>query len=143
FPKEKVRVSRTYAGGGFGRRLVADFALQAALVSKAIGRPAKVVWTREEDIQHDFYRPGVANRLSAGIDELGRLRTFSHQVVSPSILQFVYPTAVKPDFDPSCLEGTLEMRYQIPNVRIDFKLLKIPVPTSVMRTTGFGPNIFV
>jgi isoquinoline 1-oxidoreductase subunit beta len=141
-PKEKVRVSRTFAGGGFGRRLVADFAVQAALVSKAIQRPVKVVWTREEDMQHDLYRPAVANRLAAGIDEFGRLRTLYHQVVSPSILQYVYPVAVKPDFDPSCLEGTLETHYKIPNIKVDFKLLKMPVPTSVLRTTGFGPNLF-
>ena len=60
-PKEKIRVNRTFAGGGFGRRLGADFAVQAALVSRAIGRSAKVVWTREEDIRHDLYRPAVAN----------------------------------------------------------------------------------
>jgi isoquinoline 1-oxidoreductase beta subunit len=141
-PKERVRVGRTFAGGGFGRRLVADFAVQAALVSKAVQRPVKVVWTREEDMQHDLYRPAVANRLAAGIDEFGRLRTLYHQVVSPSILQYVYPAAVKPDFDPSCLEGTLETHYKIPNIKVDFKLLKMPVPTSVLRTTGFGPNLF-
>jgi isoquinoline 1-oxidoreductase beta subunit len=141
-PKEKVRVSRTFVGGAFGRRLVADFAVQAALVSKAIQRPVKVVWTREEDMQHDLYRPAVANRLAAGIDEFGRLRTLHHQVVSPSILQYVYPAAVKSDFDPSCLEGTLETHYKIANIKVDFKLLKVPVPTSVLRTTGFGPNLF-
>jgi isoquinoline 1-oxidoreductase beta subunit len=142
WPREKVLVNRTYCGGGFGRRLVADFALQAALVSKAIGRPAKVVWTREEDIQLDLYRPAVVNRLSAGIDELGRVRTLYHQLVSPSILQYVYPPAVQPNFDPSCMEGTLETHYKIPNIKVDFKLLKVGVPTSVLRTTGFGPNFF-
>ena len=141
-PKEKIRVSRTYAGGGFGRRLVADFAVQAALVSKAIRRPVKLVWTREEDMQHDLYRPAVANRLSAGIDEFGKVQRLHHQVVSPSILQYVYASAVKPDFDPSCMEGSLETHYQIPNIKVDFKLLKVPVPTSVLRTTGYGPNLF-
>src|SRR5260370_24728947 len=102
-PKEKARVSRTYAGGGFGRRLVADFALQAALVSKAIRRPVKLLWTREEDMQHDLYRPAVANRLSAGIDEFGKVRRLHHQIVSPSILQYVYPVAVQPGFQPTCI----------------------------------------
>ena len=141
-PKEKVRVNRTYCGGAFGRRLVADFALQAALVSRAIGRPVKVVWTREEDMQHDLYRPAVANRLSAGIDEFGRLQTLYHQVVSPSILQYVYPAGVQPDFDSSCVEGAIETHYRIPNLKLDFKLLKVDVPTSVLRTTGYGPNLF-
>jgi isoquinoline 1-oxidoreductase beta subunit len=141
-PREQVLVNRTYCGGAFGRRLVADFALQAALVSRAIGRPVKVLWTREEDMQHDLYRPAVGNRLSAGIDEFGRLRTLHHQVVSPSILQYVFPAGVQPNFDPSCVEGAIETHYQIPNLKLDFKLLKVDVPTSVLRTTGFGPNLF-
>src|SRR5262249_31925987 len=111
-------------------------------VSKALGRPAKVVWTREEDMRHDIYRPAVVNRLSAGIDEFGRIRTLNHQIVSPSILQFVYPDAVQPNFDPSCVEGAIETRYRIPNIQVDFKLLKVGVPTSVLRTTGYGPNLF-
>jgi isoquinoline 1-oxidoreductase beta subunit len=141
-PRDKVRVNRTYVGGGFGRRLVADFALQAALVSRAIGRTAKVVWTREEDIQHDLYRPAVVNHLSAGIDEFGRIKRLHHKLVSPSILQYVYPDGVQPNFDPSCAEGTLETHYQIPSIKVDFKLLKVDVPTSVLRTTGYGPNLF-
>jgi isoquinoline 1-oxidoreductase beta subunit len=140
--KDKVRINRTFCGGAFGRRLVADFAVQAALVSKAIGRPVKVLWTREEDMQHDLYRPAVANQVSASIDEFGKLRTLHHRIVSPSILQYVYPAAVKPDFDPSCLEGALETHYEVPNIKVDFKLLKVPVPTSVLRTTGYGPNLF-
>jgi isoquinoline 1-oxidoreductase beta subunit len=141
-PKEKVRINRTFCGGAFGRRLVADFAIQAALTSKAIGRPVKVLWTREEDVQHDLYRPAVANQMIASVDEFGKLRALHHRIVSPSILQYVYPPAVKPDFDPSCLEGALETHYEIPNIKVDFKLLKVPVPTSVLRTTGFGPNLF-
>ena len=141
-PKENIQVSRTLLGGGFGRRLVADFALQAALISKAVGRPAKVVWSREEDMQHDIYRPATLHRITAGIDEYGKLRAIAHRLVSPTILQYVYAAAVTDVYDPSCLEGLLETHYEIPNVRVDFKLLHVPVPTSVLRTTGYGPNIF-
>src|SRR5499427_7531455 len=141
-PKENVQVSRTLLGGGFGRRLIADFALQAALISKAVGRPAKVIWSREEDMQHDIYRPATLHRITAGIDEYGKLRAIAHRLVSPSILQYVFPPAVTDVYDPSCLEGILETHYEIPNIRVDFKLLHIPVPTSVLRTTGYGPNIF-
>jgi len=101
-----------------------------------------VIWSRDEDMQHDMYRPAVANRITAGVDEFGRLQAIAHKVVSPSILQFVYPPAVTDAYDPSCCEGVLETRYRIPNVRVDFKLLKVGVPTSVLRTTGFGPNVF-
>jgi len=121
---------------------VADFALQAAVVSKAIGRPVKVVWSREEDMQHDIYRPATLHRITAGINEYGQLRAISHGLVSPSILQYVYPAAVTEVYDPSCLEGLLETHYEVPNIRVDFKLLHVPVPTSVLRTTGYGPNIF-
>jgi isoquinoline 1-oxidoreductase subunit beta len=141
-PKENVEVSRTFLGGGFGRRLVADFAVQAALISKAVGKPVKVVWSREEDMQHDIYRPATLHRITAGINEYGQLRAVSHRLVSPSILQYVFPPGVTDVYDPSCLEGLIETHYDIPNLRVDFKLLHVPVPTSVLRTTGFGPNIF-
>ena len=141
-PKENIQVSRTLLGGGFGRRLVADFALQAALISKAVGRPVKVIWSREEDMQHDIYRPATLHRITAGINEYGKLRAISHRLVSPSILQYVFAPAVTDVYDPSCLEGLVESHYDIPNVRVDFKLLHVPVPTSVLRTTGYGPNIF-
>lgn len=141
-PKEKVRVNRTYAGGGFGRRLVADFALQAALLSQQTGKPVKVIWSREEDMQHDIYRPATLHKITAGIDSHGQLKAIGHQLVSPSILQYVYPAAVTDNYDPSCLEGLLETHYRIPNIRVDFHLLKVGVPTSVLRTTGYGPNNF-
>jgi isoquinoline 1-oxidoreductase beta subunit len=141
-PKENIQVSRTFLGGGFGRRLVADFALQAALISKGVARPVKVVWSREEDMQHDIYRPATLHRITAGINEYGKLGAIAHRLVSPSILQYVFAPAVTDTYDPSCLEGLLESHYDIPNIRVDFKLLHVPVPTSVLRTTGYGPNIF-
>jgi isoquinoline 1-oxidoreductase beta subunit len=143
-PKHKVRVNRTLLGGGFGRRLVADFALQVVAIAKVIGKPVKLIWSREEDMQHDLYRPGVRHRITVGLDADEKITAASHQLVSPSILHYVYPVAVEDDYDPSCLEGLHGTRYRIPNVRVDFHLLKIGVPasTSVLRTTGFGPNIF-
>jgi isoquinoline 1-oxidoreductase beta subunit len=119
-----------------------DFILQAALVSRAVGKPVKVVWSREEDMRHDVYRPATLQRITAGLDRAGKPAAIAHKVVSPSILQYVFPPAVTEDNDPSCLEGLMETHYQIPSQRIDFHLLKIGVPTSVLRTTGYGPNIF-
>ena len=141
-PPEKVSVNRTLLGGGFGRRLLVDFVVQAALVSKAVSKPVKVVWSREEDMQHDVYRPATLNRITAGLDKFGKPAAIAHKVVSPSILQFVYAPAVTADNDPSCLEGLMETHYEIASQRVDFKLLKVGVPTSVLRTTGHGPNIF-
>ena len=139
---EKVSINRTLLGGGFGRRLLVDFVVQAALVSKAVNKPVKVIWSREEDMQHDVYRPATLNRITAGLDNNGKPEAIAHKVVSPSILQFVYAPAVTEDNDPSCLEGLMESHYEIPSQRVDFKLLKVGIPTSVLRTTGYGPNVF-
>jgi len=139
---ERVQVSRTYIGGGFGRRLWTDFSIQAALLSRAVGRPVQVIWTRETDMQHDIYRPAVLHRITARVDSTGKPASLSHRLVSPSILQFVYPGVNQAPFDPSCLEGTLEWHYRIPHWEVNFHQLKVAVPTSVLRTTGFGPNVF-
>jgi isoquinoline 1-oxidoreductase subunit beta len=141
-PPEKITINRTLLGGGFGRRLLVDFVLQAALVSRAIAKPVKVVWSREEDMLHDVYRPATLQRITAGLDRAGKPSAIAHNVVSPSILQYVFAPAVTEDNDPSCLEGLMESHYQIPSQRVDFHLLKIGAPTSVLRTTGYGPNIF-
>jgi isoquinoline 1-oxidoreductase beta subunit len=141
-PPERVQVSRTYIGGGFGRRLWTDFSIQAALISRAVGRPVKVIWSRETDMQHDIYRPAVLHRITAKVDSSGKPLSLSHRLVSPSILQFVFPPINQAPFDPSCVEGTLEWHYRIPHWEVEFHQLKVPVPTSVLRTTGYGPNLF-
>src|SRR5262245_35643725 len=141
-PPEKITINRTLLGGGFGRRLLTDFVAQAALISRAVGKPVKVVWSREEDMQHDVYRPATLQRITAGLDQKGRPTAVAHKVVSPSILQYVFAPAVTEDNDPSCLEGLMETHYEIPDQRIDFHLLKTGAPTSALRTTGYGPNIF-
>ena len=82
-PLEKVTINRTLLGGGFGRRLLVDFVLQAALVSRAINKPVKVVWSREEDMQHDVYRPATLQRVTAGLDKAGKPAAIAHHVVSP------------------------------------------------------------
>jgi isoquinoline 1-oxidoreductase beta subunit len=141
-PKEKVTINRTLLGGGFGRRLLVDFVVQAVLVSKAVGAPVKAVWSREEDMQHDVYRPATLHDIQAAVGASGQPTAIAHRLVSPSILQFVFPPAVTDTNDPSCLEGLMESHYRIPNLKVDFHLLKIGVPTSVLRTTGYGPNVF-
>jgi isoquinoline 1-oxidoreductase beta subunit len=141
-PLEKVFVNRTLLGGGFGRRLYGDFAQQAALTSRAVGRPVHLIWSRETDMTHDGYRPAVRNRLTAILDDRGKPASLVHRLVSPTILAPVFPPVVQAPYDPSCLEGTLEWHYKIPHWQVDFHQLQIPVKTSVLRTTGYGPNLF-
>lgn len=83
-PAARVRIHTTYLGGGFGRRGEADFVAQAAAAAKAAGRPVKLIWTREEDIQHDFYRPAAAIRFRAGFDRDGKIAAFESNVVTSS-----------------------------------------------------------
>jgi isoquinoline 1-oxidoreductase beta subunit len=139
---ERVQVNRTFLGGGFGRRLWTDFSRQAALISRAVGRPVQVIWSRETDMQHDIYRPAVLHRITAKVDSAGKPLSLSHRLVSPSILQYVYPPVTQAPFDPSCLEGALEWHYRIPHWEVEFHQPKVAVPTSVLRTTGYGPNLF-
>ena len=146
-PPERIEVSRSpYIGGGFGRRLVPDVPVQAALISRAVGKPVKVIWDREEDIRRDLYRPATLVRMTARLDASGRPIAMKARVVSPTILLPVFP-AIAPvlerqGVDPSALEGMMEWIYDVPNRLVEFHLLKLPIPTSVLRTTGYGPNIF-
>jgi isoquinoline 1-oxidoreductase beta subunit len=144
---QQISVRRSdYLGGGFGRRLLPDFVVQAALISKAVGAPVKVIWDREEDIRRDSYRPGTFVRLCAVVDEQGLPSALAARVVSPTILLPVFPIIQpvldKTGVDPSCMEGMAEIPYRFKNRRVDFHLLKTPIRTSVMRTTGYGPNVF-
>jgi isoquinoline 1-oxidoreductase beta subunit len=141
---DDVRVFRSpFLGGGFGRRLLPDFVIDAVLLSRAVGKPVKVIWSREEDFRRDFYRPATLHRMQAQLDADGHLLGLTHRLVSPTILKPVSPLLdLSKGIDPSVLEGTLHSRYRIPASRTEFHLLDIPVPTSVYRTTGYGPTIF-
>ena len=147
-PVGNVAVERTFLGGGFGRRLIGDYAVQAALVSRAVGRPVQVVWTREEDMRHDHFRPQVRNCLSAVLGEDGLPVALDQRVVSPTILSPVVAEPVVrfvfPQPDASVAEGMTSegLLYGLPSHRARAHVLDVPVPTMVWRTTGYGPNVF-
>ena len=106
----------------------------------------KLIWDREEDLRHDWYRPATMVRLTAALGKDGTPTALAARVVSPTILLPVFPpidaTLKEKGFDPSAMEGMMDTLYDLPHRRVDFHLLKIPIPTSVMRTTGYGPNMF-
>jgi isoquinoline 1-oxidoreductase beta subunit len=141
---EQVQVGRSpFLGGGFGRRLLPDFVLDAATLSHTVGRPVKLIWSREEDLRRDHFRPATRQRLQATLGARGQPLALEMRVVSPTILKPVFPPLdLATGVDPSALEGSLHSRYRIPSWRTDFHLLETPVPTSVYRTTGYGPNVF-
>jgi len=140
---EKITIHRTYLGGGFGRRLLADFVVQAALCSKAARRPVKVIWSREEDIKQDWFRPAFLLKSRAALAPGGLPQAMHHQLVAPTILAPVSPTPIKPGMvDGLAVEGLIEHPYGIPEVQVDYHMLQVPIPTMVLRTTGHGPNNF-
>jgi isoquinoline 1-oxidoreductase beta subunit len=146
-PVEKVRVHNHFIGGGFGRRLEVDFISQAVSFAKqdrgTIRGPIKFIWTREEDIQHDMYRPYYLDRLAATLDANGNPLAWSHRITGSSIMARFMPSAVKNGIDPDAVEGARDVPYAIPNVRVEYARHEPPLPTAFWRGVGPTHNIFV
>jgi isoquinoline 1-oxidoreductase beta subunit len=138
----KVRVHTTYLGGGFGRRLEADLAGQAVRIAKAVGKPVQVVWSREEDTAHDFYRPATAARLEGGLDTEGRVVAWRQTNACPSIMARVFPAATWLDVDQTAVEGAVRMPYTIANRRIAHAQRDFHVPVGFWRSVGHSQNAF-
>ena len=115
---------------------------EALQTSKATGKPVKVIWTREEDIQNDFYRPGNCCRIQGAIDEKGDLTAWSHKVVAPSIFARVLPQMMKDGVDPAAVEGIANMAYEIPNLRVEYVRMDTPIPVGFWRSVGSSHNAF-
>ncbi len=139
---EQVNVHTTYLGGGFGRRFERDFIEEALLLSKSSGRPIKLVWTREEDIRNDFYRPMNATRIQAAFDADGRISAWSHRIVCPSIFSRVFPGAMKNGIDNAAVEGVENLEYEVPNVHVEYVRFETPVPVGFWRSVGSSHNAF-
>jgi isoquinoline 1-oxidoreductase subunit beta len=111
---EQISVRTTFLGGGFGRRIDSDFIAQAVEISKAVGAPVKLIWTREEDMKHDFYRPISRHTLTAGLDAAGQPTAVKVHLTSPSVTQRLFTAFVKDGLDPFMLEAAV-LPYDIPN----------------------------
>jgi isoquinoline 1-oxidoreductase subunit beta len=155
-PGDRITIHRTMLGGGFGRRLLADFLKQTLIVAMAVKEPVKLIWSREEDMTHDFYRPAMLHRVSGTIDASGALAALEHRVVSPSHMLYIIPRGLFPQvkdwtaaaappekIDTMAVEGLLDVPYEIPRQRVEQHRLELDIPVSVWRTTGHGPNNFV
>jgi isoquinoline 1-oxidoreductase beta subunit len=139
---EQINVHTTFLGGGFGRRFERDFVEEALLLSRSTGKPVKLVWTREEDIQNDFYRPMNASRIKGAIDKSGRVTAWSHTVVCPSIFARVFPQMMKNGIDNAAVEGVENMEYDIPNRLVEYVRLDTAVPVGFWRSVGSSHNAF-
>ncbi len=147
-PPKAVTIHTTYLGGGFGRRLESDYAVEAAETSRAAGNvPVKVVWTREDDIQHDFYRPASHNVLQAALGADGMPTAWRHRIVGTSILQYfkTFGHFLRKDgHDPTSTQGAGDyFPYDIPNVLVDYINNNPGVPSGFWRSVGNTQNGFI
>jgi isoquinoline 1-oxidoreductase beta subunit len=143
-PLDKVVVHNHLIGGGFGRRLEIDGVTRAVQIAMQVDSPVKVVWTREEDIQHDMYRPYFFDRLSAGLDERGMPVAWSHRFAGSSILARWLPPTFKNGLDPDTTDGAIELAYRLPNMRVEYVRVEPPgIPTAFWRSVGPSHNVFV
>jgi isoquinoline 1-oxidoreductase beta subunit len=143
-PPEKVIVHNHLLGGGFGRRLEADGAVRAVEIAKQIDGPVKVVWTREEDIQHDMYRPYWLDRLSAGLDAKGMPVAWNNRYAGSSVIARWLPPAFKNGLDPDSTEGAIDLVYALPNMHVEYVRVEPPgIPTAFWRSVGPSHNVFV
>jgi len=141
-PLDKVTLHTTFLGGGFGRRLESDFVTEAVEVSKAIGGPVKVQWSREDDTQHDFYRPMSVNNVR-GVIQDGKIVALSHQVVQASQFKRTFPALMKTGVDSSSMTDVVDMPYLIPNMRMTYIDNENGIPTGSLRAPQANWNDFV
>lgn len=152
FAPEKVQVHTTYLGCGLGRRARPDFVFEAVGISKGLGKPVKLLWTREDDIKHDAFRSAMTHRIQAGIDGQGKITGWNHKTACVSILKGINPAGIKNGVDFYCLWGLWNednsphwndrIQYEIPNLYIELNLSELPIPVTPWRSVQNAPNAF-
>ena len=133
---EKVQIHTLFLGGGFGRRGGDDFIADAVEASKAAGVPVKLTWSREDDMQHDLYRPASYTRFAAGLDADGWPVAFTSRVACPSF------AGMQNGVDRAAVEGIADLVYNIPNVQVEYHQAEPGIPTTYWRSVGYSQNTF-
>jgi len=139
----KVRIWSQFIGGGFGRRLDFDVVGQAAAIAKALpGKPVMLIWTREDDIRNDFYRPASYHSLAGGLDAGGNLVALDYKMVSSSITNRLFPGAVKDGLDGFMTEGLVNLMYGIPNMKLRVVIQEYGLRSGYWRSVSHALNAF-
>jgi CO/xanthine dehydrogenase Mo-binding subunit len=142
-PPDKIQVHNHLLGGGFGRRLDVDGITQAVEIAKQVDGPLKVVWSREEDVQHDVYKPYFFDRITAGLDADGRPIAWHHRITGSSVFARWVPPTFKNGFDPDTVEGA-KPPYDLPNFLLEYVRNEPPgLVTGNWRGVGPTHNVFV
>jgi isoquinoline 1-oxidoreductase beta subunit len=139
---ENAFIHTTYLGGGFGRKAGTDFVIEAVETSKALGRPVKVTWSREDDTQHDYYRPASYAKLAGGLDADGWPVAWTTRVACSSIMEAWFPGSTKNNLDPTSVEGVANLPYSIPNIQVDYMRTEPGIPVGFWRSVGASQNGF-
>jgi isoquinoline 1-oxidoreductase subunit beta len=139
---DQITLTTTLLGGGFGRRYEADFVLQAALISKAAGVPVKLLWSREEDVQHDYYRPTSASRFKVGINAEGLPISWENNVACSSVAKRNFAAALINGNDPFSVEGAVNIPYAIANQVVTLTEYDSHIPSGSWRSVGSSHNGF-
>jgi isoquinoline 1-oxidoreductase beta subunit len=141
-PIEKVIVNNHLLGGGFGRKLEADMVVAAVRVAKEVDGPVKVVWTREEDIQHDVYRPAYRDTIAATLSD-GKIVGWKYRVSGSSIMARWFPPGFQKGVDIDGVDSAIDIPYEIPNLHVEFMRAEPQgVPTGFWRGVGPNNNVF-
>ena len=135
-PKEKVRIHTQYLGGGFGRRGGADFIGEGVEIAKAINAPVKLTWTRDDDLQHDTYRPGAYTKFAAALGADGMPVAWTARVACQSF------QGLRNGVDGAAVEGVADFAYSVPNILIDYHNPDTGIPCSYWRSVGYSQNTF-
>ena len=141
-PPEKVFIHTTFIGGGYGRKLELDFISQAVAISKASGKAIRLLWTREDDMTHDFYRPISLHTVSASVDSKGKITGLSSKMTSQSVTARAFPPFVVDGNDPFMNEGSVNLTYDIPNLRIENVIHETGVRVGYWRAVSNNLNTF-
>ena len=137
----QITVRTTFLGGGFGRRIDVDFVAQAIEISKAVGAPVKLLWTREDDMTHDFYRPTSLHQLSGGLDASGKPVAMKFHLTSSSVTARLFPPFVKDGLDPFMLEAAA-VPYDIPNQLAESLIYETGLRVGYWRSVSHALNVF-
>lgn len=147
---DDTELHTTFLGGGFGRRAERDFVHEAAELAGKVEGPVKVIWSREDDMQHDFYRPASYHELAASLDPDGMPEAWDHRMASQSIMQRLVPGWVPGPVssfagkrDPTSTEGASNQPYQVPNVHMTYAKVDLPIPVGFWRSVGHTHTGFV
>lgn len=140
---EQVKIHTTLLGGGFGRRLEVDVIPAAVLASKAVGKPVKVIWSREEDTTHDTYRPPAHDEVVGAFDASGKLVAWKLDLTGPSITARMFPPVVATAVDPFAVEAAANFPYDVPNVAVNYNREEIGIDVGYWRSVSHALNCFV